>query len=124
MQILKKYPLMHELSIAQNIVEIVEEEAKKYESSKVESVILEIGTMSGVVPEALNFALTEAVKNTILEHTNFEINEIKAVFRCSSCGNEFSMNDLYGDCPECGNFFNDIIKGKELLIKSVNLGIL
>lgn len=110
---------MHELSIAQSIVEIVEEEAKKQNTNSVSELTLEIGTMSGIVIEAIEFAMTEAVRNTVLQNATLKIEEISAIAQCDKCKHEFEIFDLYSPCPKCNHLYSDIIKGKELKIKSI-----
>ncbi len=108
---------MHELSIAMNIVEIAEEESKKAGTSTVSEIELEIGTMAGVVIEALDFALAEAKKNSVLSNAKFIINNIHAKARCLDCNHEFDVEELFTPCPKCNSFRNEVIQGKELKVK-------
>ncbi|MCK5838453.1 MAG: hydrogenase maturation nickel metallochaperone HypA [Bacteroidales bacterium] len=110
---------MHELSIAMNILEIVDEEVKKAEASVVRELELDIGQLSGVVIEALEFALTEAVKDSVLEKARIIIHEIPATVKCNECQHEFGVDDLYTPCPSCHSFDTKIIKGGELRIRSL-----
>ncbi len=110
---------MHELSIAISVVEIVEEEAAKVNSSKVSEVELDIGAQSGVIIEALEFALAEAVKPSIMKGSKITINEIPAICRCAACGHKFEPDDIITPCPECGHLYSDAIQGKEMKIKRI-----
>lgn len=110
---------MHELSIATSIVEMAEDEVRKSGTSKVNELILEIGDLSGVIIDALNFALEEAIKGTVLEETEIKIIQIEALAKCSACGFEYRTKDYWSACPNCNNSFSDIIKGKEMIIKSL-----
>lgn len=110
---------MHELSIAVNIVEIAEEEVKKVSANRVIELILEIGSLSGVVKEAINFAMEEAVKGSVLEGSKIKIVTIEAIAKCSDCGLEYQTDDHWSVCPKCKCNFSDIIKGKETIIKSL-----
>jgi hydrogenase nickel incorporation protein HypA/HybF len=112
---------MHELSIAMSIVDIAEEEAQKANIKKFSAIELEIGTLSGIVMEALDFAWPEAVKNSVLENAERSISEIKAVAQCNDCGHKFEAQTLYDACPECGSYFTRLIQGKELRIKSLTV---
>ena len=113
---------MHELSIAVNIVDIVTEEVNKFDSSSVVEIEIEIGSMSGVIVESLDFAMEEAVKNTCLSKAKIKFIELISEANCSKCGNHFSVDDFFAVCPKCGSFETDIIKGKELKIKKIKLG--
>lgn len=112
---------MHELSIAQNIVEICEEQIKLNNKSTIYEVEIEIGELSGVIPEALKFALPEATKNTLAEKTKFIITVIPAIAVCNECKNEFAVQNYYSPCNKCNAFDYDIKQGKDLIVKSIVL---
>lgn len=112
---------MHELSIAQNIIEIVIDHAKNIQAKSVCEVELDIGTISGVIPETLEFALEVSIKDTILEKAKIIINVIEAKAICRKCEKHFDLDDVYTLCPHCGSFEFDIIQGKELKVKSIKI---
>ena len=112
---------MHEFSIALNIVDIASKTAKEANAGKINEVEIEIGILSGVVMEALRFALESAVKDTIMENADIIINEIKAKALCNECNNEFEPDGYIAQCPACGSFNYDIIHGRELRVKSINI---
>jgi hydrogenase nickel incorporation protein HypA/HybF len=110
---------MHEFSIAINIIEIAEAEAKKANCTKVSKLVLDVGTMSGIEFHALDFALESAVKNTMLENAELIINKIQARAKCSDCQNEFEIDSAFDPCPGCGGFYHQILSGKEMRVKSL-----
>jgi hydrogenase nickel incorporation protein HypA/HybF len=110
---------MHELSIAMSIIEIAEENARRENATMVKKIELDIGTQSGVVLEALEFAMESAVRNTMLEKAKVVYNAISARAECNKCGHIFYTEDLFSPCPECGNPFSQIIQGRELKVKSL-----
>lgn len=112
---------MHELSIVMNIVDIAEDETAKAEASSVTSITLEIGTLSGIVMEALEFAWQSAIKGTVLENAELKINTIEGVAKCWDCGEEFNAQTLYQECPQCKGYFTDIIKGKEMRVMELTV---
>jgi len=112
---------MHELSIVMSIIEIAEENAKKEDATVITEIELDIGKQAGVVMEALEFAIESAKRGTMLEKAEWVVNEIPALARCTSCGNEFETGDLFTPCPQCGNPFSDIFQGKELRVKSLKI---
>lgn len=112
---------MHELSIALEIIDIVEEYARKAEAGIVREIEIEVGTLSGVVIEALEFALDAAVENTILEKADRRFIEIPAMGRCGSCGIEFGTDGYPTRCPECAAPAVEIINGRELRVKSLTV---
>ncbi|NJK85428.1 MAG: hydrogenase maturation nickel metallochaperone HypA [Bacteroidales bacterium] len=85
---------MHELSIAYEIVEIAVHSALENKAEHITDMELDIGSASGVVPEALEMALQSAVKGTILEHAVIRFNIIRAEARCNHCQTLFEPEDL------------------------------
>ena len=110
---------MHELSIAMNIIDIVEAEKAKNNAEKVETVELEVGKLSGVVMEALRFAFEEALKSSSFSDAEIRYQEVEGLAECSACGHSFKTEDYVTPCPKCMNPFSDIIQGKEMRIKSI-----
>jgi len=112
---------MHEFSIAVNIVDIAIDHASKANASIVNEVELEIGGLSGVVYEAMETAMDMAIKDTILEKSRIKIIKIPGKGKCVSCNSEFELHNLFDPCPECGAFCPEVVSGKELRIKSLNV---
>lgn len=112
---------MHEFSLAAQIVETVTDEAKQRGASGVLSLEIEIGTRSGVVREALDFALQEAIKNSVLENAEIKLTEVQAQAICKQCNHTFELHDFFGMCTRCQSMEYEMIAGKELKIKSFRI---
>lgn len=110
---------MHELSIAQSIVELAEDVAIKEQAESIKSIEIEIGTLSGVVQDALEFALDVTVKNTMLNNAKIKYLKIEGKADCIVCNFQFNMNDLLALCPKCKQANFKIVDGKQLRIKSL-----
>lgn len=110
---------MHELSIVMSMVDLVEDELRKNDAAKVLEIELEIGELSGVIKEAMEFALEEGAKNTIIGKSTKKIINIPGRARCNSCSYEYDVDDLFTACPKCNSFDSTIIQGEELRIKSI-----
>ena len=110
---------MHELSIVMSIVDIATQQANNANASVIEEIELDIGTLSGVEMDALEFAWKQGVKQTILEKANKKINRIEAKAKCLDCSAQFTIENYYDACPVCGQHFLDIIQGKELRVNSL-----
>jgi hydrogenase nickel incorporation protein HypA/HybF len=108
---------MHELGICRNIVAIVSEAAK---GRTVRCVTLEVGALSGVVPEALEFAFEAAAHGTALEGATLVIDRVSGAAHCRDCGAEFPLAALQAACG-CGS--RDLVRqgGEELNIKTMEL---
>jgi hydrogenase nickel incorporation protein HypA/HybF len=112
---------MHELSVAMGIVNIAENETKKANKKKVEHIELEIGSLSGVELDSLEYVWEIAVKNTVLEGSKKTIDYIVATAKCLECNTMFNVEKVYDNCPKFKSYFKDIIKGKELRVKSLEV---
>ena len=112
---------MHELSITLNILNIVEENARDLNAKTVHEIEVDIGELSGVDNDALQFAMQCTVKSELLEHAKLVINKIPAKARCKTCNHKFDVSDLYSECPKCYSFDHDLYQGKELKIRSIKI---
>jgi len=112
---------VHEFSIALSIVDIAEKEVKNHNASKVESIELEIGKLSGIEPMALEFAWDHAVVDTVLEQAERKINYIEGSAVCDQCGKKFSIKYIFEECPYCHSFQKHFLSGKELIVKSLTI---
>lgn len=113
---------MHELSIAQSIIEGAAEEAGRHPGNRVTAVHLHVGRLSGVVKEALLFSYNLACEGTPLEGSRLEIEEIAAVVFCSECSEERTLESIqYFRCPICLMPTQDVIRGRELLITGLEM---
>jgi hydrogenase nickel incorporation protein HypA/HybF len=112
---------MHELSIAMGIVRIAENESAKVNAQKVEKIELEIGTLSGIEIDALNFVWPSAVKGTVLQDALKKIIIVNGEAQCKDCEHIFELNQMYDACPVCNGYLKTIVKGKEMLVKSMEL---
>jgi hydrogenase nickel incorporation protein HypA/HybF len=108
---------MHELGITQNIVSIVAECAQK---KKVKRVLLEIGKLSAILPDAVRFCFDICTQGTVLEGAKLEILETTGLARCQQCGAEISLEKPFGKCG-CGSIHLDLIAGEELKIKEIEI---
>lgn len=112
---------MHELSLAMDLVDQLTEVVTSEKASKVLEISVVIGAMSGVERVPFEFAFPEAARNTPLEGAVLNILEIPLVLKCNHCGLESEPDELIMVCPGCNSISVEIIKGKEFLIKSMEV---
>lgn len=110
---------MHEFSIAVDIVDIATSSARKEAATVVKEIEIEIGQLSGVVMEALEFSLEAAVKGTILEDARRKLIIVPGRARCTQCSTEYDTDTLFKTCPRCQACAPDVIHGRELRVKSL-----
>ncbi|ABL00382.1 hydrogenase maturation nickel metallochaperone HypA [Pelobacter propionicus] len=109
---------MHELTIMKNVVSICEQNAA---GSRVTSVTLDVGELSGIVPGALEFCFDSCTKGTLLEGASLKIIIIEPQVRCNGCKALFGARAYHDSCPECGGFDIEILFGEELRVKELEV---
>jgi len=109
---------MHELSIVQGIIEICEQHSG---GRPVLAVTLEIGSLSGVVPEALEFCFEAATRGSLLEGARLEIERVDATGFCSGCGVVARMDTYFDPCPSCGALSLSLRTGEEMRVKDLEV---
>lgn len=110
---------MHETSIAQELAQIVIRVARENELKEVTKVNLQFGELIQVVPDIMRFVFSETVRGTIAENAEIEIEILPILLHCNQCRNTFVVRDLDFHCNECSSADLRIIRGKEMLIKSM-----
>jgi hydrogenase nickel incorporation protein HypA/HybF len=112
---------MHELSLARNIIEIVERNIPAEEKAPVRSVRLKVGRMSGVVASSLEFCFEALTSGTQLGGASLLIDEVPLTARCGDCGRTSAMSFPFAECPACGGTKTMLVSGTELEIVDVEL---
>jgi hydrogenase nickel incorporation protein HypA/HybF len=112
---------MHEVSIAREILDVVEKTARENNAEKVISVQLRIGKFTCIVRDALDFALDALKPGTVAENALFEIESVALHAHCLNCKKDFpDMEDFHFICLECGGTL-EIVSGRELEIVAIEV---
>lgn len=114
---------MHELSVAQALVEQVQSLAEQHGAHGVARIQLRVGPLSGVVPELLETAFPLAAAGTVAARAELHIEPAALRVRCQTCGaeSEAAPNRLL--CGACGDWHTRLVSGDELLLERVELDI-
>jgi hydrogenase nickel incorporation protein HypA/HybF len=112
---------MHEFSIATSLLEIISQEARAYQGARVKAVTLRIGTLSGVVPEALEFAFQVLSEDTVAKGARLVIERVSLRIACNTCGMVSTPADPFIICPHCKSGDVEIRAGRELEIESMEI---
>jgi len=110
---------MHELAVAQSILNIVEESVRKNNATEVTELELEIGVFAGIEYESLEFALKVVSGNSILSNAVIVVLRPEGKAICQECGLTFRLENLFAPCPACNGYKYNIVGGKELRVKSL-----
>ena len=105
---------MHELSIANSILEAVRKERERLDGARITKVGVRVGELAGVDPEALSFGFEVLVKDSGLEPLALDIEPVPRRHECSHCRHVFPVVDYQLDCPACGSTETRCIAGDEL----------
>lgn len=112
---------MHELSLCEGILDIIQAEAQAKGFKKVESVWLEIGQLAAVDEQAMRFSYDVVVKNTIAESSILHIDIVPGSAWCLACTKTVPVKARFDACPECGNYQVQLVGGDEMRVKEMEV---
>lgn len=112
---------MHEMSLAEGILQLVEETARREQAAQIKTIFVEIGRLSCVEPEALKFCFDSVSRGSMAEGARLEIIDIEGRARCSGCGENVSMQESYDACPLCGHHPLQALSGTEMRVKEIEI---
>jgi hydrogenase nickel incorporation protein HypA/HybF len=110
---------MHEMSLAEGILQIIEDTAAKQGFKRVTEVRLEIGALSGVEPDALTFCLEVVLRGGIANGARVELERLPGQGFCMACGEAVEIAALYDACPKCGGYQVQATGGTEMRVKDL-----
>ena len=112
---------MHEISLCENIREIIQEQAAESGFTRVNRVWLEVGPLSCVEPDALRFGFDVVMRGSVAEGAEVNITTPTAKARCLACGRTETITQRYDPCPACGEGPMEMIQGDELKISKLEV---
>ena len=112
---------MHEMSLAEGVLQLVEDTARRESASRVKLVVLEIGCLSSVEPEAIKFCFEAVTHGSIAQGAALEILAVPGAGWCMQCAETVPMTELYGACPTCGSHQVQPTGGTEMRVKEIEI---
>ncbi len=112
---------MHELSLCEGILQVLEAESAKQGFSKVKTVWLEIGELSSIDPEALLFGFDVVTRHSLAAGAQLEIINIPGSAWCMKCAKNVDVKRRFDECPECGSYQLQLSSGDEMRIKELEV---
>jgi hydrogenase nickel incorporation protein HypA/HybF len=106
------------MSITQGIIELCLDHAA---GRRVISLDVEIGELSSVVPEAIEFCFEACSRDTTLEGAHLNIIRIPGRGRCHDCDREIPLPELYGSCSHCNSNRVTVVAGEELRVREIEI---
>lgn len=112
---------MHEMSLAEGVLQLVEETAQRERAQRVKLVVLEIGRLSSVEPEALKFCFEAVTHGSLAQGAALEIINVPGAGWCMPCGETVPMAESFGACPKCGSYQVQPTEGTEMRVKEIEI---
>jgi hydrogenase nickel incorporation protein HypA/HybF len=112
---------MHEMSLAEGVLQLIEDSAKTENFSRVKTVWLEIGQLAGVEVEAMRFCFDAVVRDSIAHDAMLEIIETPGQAWCLHCAEVVHVQALFDACPKCGSHQVQVTGGNEMRVKELDV---
>lgn len=112
---------MHEMSLAEGVLQVIEDSARVNGFTRVKTVWLEIGALAGVEVEAMRFCFDAVVKGSLAEGCALEIIETEGKGCCLACGETVVIHQRYDACPACGAYQVQATGGMELKVRELEV---
>jgi len=112
---------MHEVGIAQNILDIAVENALSNKAEIINKIHVKIGRLAAVENDALLFAFDAIKEDTMAENALLEIEDIPIKGRCTECGHEDIYDEMFFSCRKCGSYKVELLTGEELNITEIEV---
>ena len=110
---------MHELSLAESMLRMVEQQLGR--KCELISATVTIGPLSGVSADALSFCFTEVADQMGFGRPELVVRQVPANATCGACGTDYDMPDPFTTCPECDSIVRTLTGGDQLTLDSVEV---
>ena len=112
---------MHEVSLVEGVLQLIEEYQRKEGFSSVRLVRLEIGRMADVEIEAMRFCFDTVVRGSVADGARLEIIEVPGQGWCEACRRSVPMQVRFDACPDCGHFPLQVSGGTEMRVSELEV---
>lgn len=112
---------MHEVSIMESTLELAVRSAQQQGATRIHQLTLRVGQLSGVIPDALEFAFEVVRQGTLADQAEMIIESVPALCHCDRCDRDFEPDDYIYDCPQCHQLSSEVRQGKELELVSLEV---
>lgn len=112
---------MHEMSLAENVLQLIEDAARAQKFSKVTKVWLEIGQLAGVEADAIAFCFDAVTRGSLAEGAQLEIVATPGAGWCKQCAATVALGEVFAACPQCGAQPLQVTGGTQMRIKEIEV---
>jgi len=109
------------MSLAEGVLQLIEDAARKQNFANVATVWLEIGQLAGVEVEAMKFCFDVVTRDSIAHGARLEIIELPGTGWCMHCAMTVPMREVFGECPRCGGHQMQVTGGTEMRVKELEV---
>jgi hydrogenase nickel incorporation protein HypA/HybF len=103
-------------------MEAVLAQAREHKATQVHRIVLRVGALSGVEPDALRLAFETSIKGTPAADADLDLETVPARGRCTDCDLEFDVqSDFIFTCPKCGRISGELVQGRELELARIEM---
>jgi len=113
---------MHEMALAEGVIDLVEDAARANGVKRVKTVVIEIGALSHVAPEAMQFCFEAVSRDSVAAGARLDIVTVAGQGWCLDCAKTVPLTERFGACPECGRHHVQMTAGDEMRVKEVEIG--
>jgi hydrogenase nickel incorporation protein HypA/HybF len=110
---------MHELGVIIEVAKTVESFARENQLKKIDTLVLQIGELSSMIPKYIEDCYPAAVDGTILQETKLKIEILPGNGFCPECNKVFNVIKNKGKCPHCDTKDWELLSGREFMIKEI-----
>lgn len=112
---------MHEMALAQGVIDVIKAQAETHAFSRVKRVVLEVGALSCVDPHALEFCFDAVSRDTIAGGAQVEIRTPPGSAHCFGCAKDIVIARRGDGCPECGSHRLIVTGGEDMKVKEMEV---
>ena len=112
---------MHEVSLVESIVALIEDERRRQAFSRVRIVRVHVGALGHVEPDALRFCFDAVTRGTVADGAELSIITVAGEGTCSACHRTVALGDRFDDCPACGHAQVRMTAGNELRLAELEV---
>jgi hydrogenase nickel incorporation protein HypA/HybF len=112
---------MHEMSLAEGMLQLVEDGARQNAASAVKAVWLEIGALARVEIDALRFCFDAVTRGTLAEGARLEIVATPGAAWCMPCGKRVAIERIGDPCPQCGCHQLQVVQGEAMRVREIEV---
>ena len=112
---------MHEMSLAEGVLQLAEDTARREKARRIKLIVLEIGRLSSVEPEALRFCFEAVARGSMAQGAGLEIIDVPGAGWCMLCAETVPMQERYDGCPKCGSHRLQATSGTEMRVREIEI---